>query len=230
MRLTSDPGEAASESLATSTSGEIERLRFAILETKQKIDAAITYWYETPAVLQLSETGDVILTIATTAPTGWVMMDDGTIGSAASAATNRANADTETLFTLLWNNVSDTYAPVSSGRGASAAADFAANKTIKLLTVLGRALGVAGAGSGLTSRALGENLGAEDVTLTSAESGLPSHTHTGTVGTSSGVVSASGGTTIPIGATSIGSVTAADAAAAHNNMQPTAFINARIKL
>lgn len=44
MRSTSDPGESGTESLATSLSGELERLRFAIKDSK-----GTTYWYETPA-------------------------------------------------------------------------------------------------------------------------------------------------------------------------------------
>ena len=52
---------------------------------------------------------------------------------ASSGATERANADTATLFAYLWNNFSNTICPVSTGRGANAAADFAANKTITLL-------------------------------------------------------------------------------------------------
>jgi len=116
-------------------------------------------------------TGDVKVTLKTTADTGWVMFDDGTIGSASSGATTRSNADTEALFTLIWNNISNINCAVSSGRGSSAAADFAANKTIALPKALGRALAVAGAGSGLTSRSLAVALGAED-------SINVSHTHT----------------------------------------------------
>ncbi len=48
MRLATDPGEAGSESLATSLAGELERLRFAQYETKRALDPSITYWYETP--------------------------------------------------------------------------------------------------------------------------------------------------------------------------------------
>lgn len=89
-------------------------------------------------------TGDVKMTWKTVADSGWVLWNDGTIGSAASTATTRANADTEYLFTLLWNNVSDTWAPVSGGRGGSAAADFAANKTLMLPRGVGRAMGIYG--------------------------------------------------------------------------------------
>ncbi|MCY1741152.1 hypothetical protein [Ensifer sp. SL37] len=74
----------------------------------------------------------------TTPPTGWIKENGGTIGSAASGATNRANADTQALFTLLWTNFDQTALPIqnSSGavttRGASAAADFAAAKRMPL--------------------------------------------------------------------------------------------------
>jgi len=78
------------------------------------------------------ETGDVQFRFEQGVREGWVRLNDRTIGSAASAATERANDDTEDLFELLWNKIPDTLAPVSGGRGASAAADFAANKTIKL--------------------------------------------------------------------------------------------------
>lgn len=48
MRDTTDPGESGTESLATSLQGEIERLRFAILEIKQALDSGLSYWYESP--------------------------------------------------------------------------------------------------------------------------------------------------------------------------------------
>src|SRR5258706_15955797 len=53
-----------------------------------------------------------------------------TLGSAASGATELASATASNLYAFLWNNLSNTAAPVSGGRGATAAADFAANKTI----------------------------------------------------------------------------------------------------
>jgi hypothetical protein len=119
-------------------------------------------------------TGDVKVTLKIVADAGWVMFDDGTLGDASSGATTRANADTEDLFTLLWTNAADAQCPVSTGRGVSAAADFAAHKTIALPTALGRAIAVAGAGSGLTSRALAEILGSEDAVVVA-------HTHTNTL-------------------------------------------------
>ena len=184
-------------------------------------------------------TGDVKLTLKATADSGWVIMNDGSIGSAASGATTRANADTEALYTLLWTNIIDTWAPVSTGRGASAAADFAANKTLTLPRTLGRALAVSGAGASLTSRALGEYLGAETHTLTEAE--LAGHTHQqyavddslnieplyttasgNTALTTVAGTAAGGGSPVSTGSSGSG--------AAHNNMPPESFMNVMIKL
>lgn len=125
------------------------------------------------------DTGDVKLTLATTAPAGWLMCDDGTIGKAGSAATSRADDDCEALFKLLWNNVADGFAPVSGGRGGSAQLDWDSGKTIGLTKMLGRSLGVAGAGSSMTARELGQHLGAETHKLTAGE--MPTHTHANTL-------------------------------------------------
>jgi hypothetical protein len=174
-------------------------------------------------------TGDVKLTLKTVADTGWVMMDDGTIGNAASSATTRANADTVNLFTLLWNNVSDTYAPVSGGRGGSAAADFAANKRIGLTKVLGRALAISGTGSGLTARTLGQTVGEETHTPTIGETAAHTHTAPGavkpdTVGSGPFFVesTADGGVSTP--------TLSAGSGTAFNVMQPTSFLNVMVKL
>lgn len=189
-------------------------------------------------------TGDVKLTLKSAADAGWVLFNDGTIGSASSGATTRANDDCEDLFLLLWTNFSNTLAPVTGGRGATAAADWAANKKIKLLTTLGRALGVAGAGSGLTSRTLGTIVGTETHTLVTAE--MPSHTHTQNAHVHNithrkrNDIPSSGGNTVvtEIGAGSedndTDSATATNqntgGGGAHNNMQPTVFFNAMVKL
>lgn len=78
------------------------------------------------------------------APTGWLLMDDGTIGSATSGA-DHASADYEDLFTAIWNSCSNTVCPVSPGpRGASAAADWASNFTLQLPRINGRMIGASG--------------------------------------------------------------------------------------
>lgn len=174
-------------------------------------------------------TGDLKITMKATADAGWVMCNDGTIGPAGSGATTRANADCEALYTLLWNNVSNSFAAVTGGRGASAAADWAAGKTLALTKMLGRALAINGAGSGLTARSLGQTLGAETHTLAISE--IPAHTHTTPTrndrnsypgGSDTVTQSNNNGNAISTGSQGGGG--------AHNNMQPTTFVNVMLKL
>src|SRR5262249_53212371 len=89
---------------------------------------------------------------------------------------------------LLWDSWSNTEAPVSGGRGASAAADFAANKAIQLPDLRGRApfgkgdMGnadaarITGGGSGIAGATLGARGGAPAATLPTAQ--IPAHSHT----------------------------------------------------
>jgi microcystin-dependent protein len=135
-------------------------------------------------------TGDVKLTFKTTADAGWILMNDSTIGDASSNA-SYANAAASALFTLLYNNIADADAPILTSGGAattrgaqgSAATAFANHCRLTLPLVLGRALAAAGAGAGLTSRALGHAVGEETHTLLVGE--IPAHTHSGTTGTES---------------------------------------------
>ena len=171
-------------------------------------------------------TGDEKLTIKTVADAGWVMEDDGSIGNASSSASNRANADTEALFTLLYNNMSDAECPVSSGRGANAAADFAANKNLTIPLALGRTLAISGSGSGLTARTLGDTLGEETHVQSAAELGV--HNHASSAFSSTNVFLASSGAS---GVANDGSNTGNTGSSnAFNVMQPTAFRNLMIKL
>lgn len=122
---------------------------------------------------------------------GYVRCNGRTIGSATSGATERANADTQSLFEELW-----TFANISvvSGKGASAAADWAANKQLTLPNCAGRGMVGpddmgAGAQSVLTSTTctnptlIGSSCGSQVVTLGQAH--LPSYTLSG--GTASSV-------------------------------------------
>lgn len=83
-------------------------------------------------------TGDVKTRYGTGILTGFVRANGRTIGSATSGATERANADAQALFEYLWQT--DANLTVSTGRGASANADWVANKTITLPDMRGRAI------------------------------------------------------------------------------------------
>lgn len=207
-------------------------------------------WQSASSIItnQAFTTGDAKLTYKTSADTGWVIFNDGTLGDSSSGGTTRANADTSALFTLLYGL--PVGLTVSGGRGANAAADFAAHKTITLPKTLGRALAVYGAGSGLTSRALGDLFSsAETITLLTAN--LPPYTPVGTVASSSAVTGGNAGlingsnsgsgfssggvfpasTSITVTTTSTFTGTAqGGVSTAFTNMQPTAFINVMVKL
>ena len=183
-------------------------------------------------------TGDVKLTIKTVADTGWVLMNDGTIGNAGSGATTRANADTSSLYTLMWTNCPNTNCAVSGGSGASAAADFSANKTLALPKALGRALASSGSGSGLTARTMGEALGAENAIVVSHSHTLtdPGHTHTESGATGPDGYSGTTGGSGQFGTRNTGNnttgitVNSAGSSGTGANMQPTLFLSVMIKL
>lgn len=122
-------------------------------------------------------TGAEMPMYATGAVSGWVRENGRTIGSASSGATERANADCEALFLHLWGV--DANLAVSGGRGASAAADWAANKTIALPDARGRALvGLDDMGSTDQGRLVGGTFGFGDGTTLGSYGGSASHTLT----------------------------------------------------
>ncbi|MGX1105458.1 hypothetical protein [Bradyrhizobium elkanii] len=129
-------------------------------------------------------TGDAKITLKGVADPGWVLCTDGTIGSATSGASTRANADTQALFNLLFSNITDTDAPLfTSGGGATtraaqtnAALAWAANCRISLTKVLGCAIAGAGSNGGPHGVwRLGQKTGEELHAL--IESELPAHRH-----------------------------------------------------
>ena len=163
-----------------------------------------------PDPVELSVTVDPVQTVTTgmihaelvnSTKAGYVRLNGRTIGTAASGATERANgipgnSDTEALFTHLWNAADNSITSVSGGRGASAAADFAANKTLTLLNFCGAVpvglddMGAPAGGffGGLTfyngsaiipGSTTGSNLAALDA------SNIPAHAHSGTTNSES---------------------------------------------
>lgn len=136
-------------------------------------------------------TGSLQAYLLGTAPSGWVLANGTTIGNASSNSSQRANADTEDLFVSLWDNFSNTLLPIydsagsATSRGASGAADFAANKRLTLPDLRGRAFfGVDNMGSTAAGRlgavitndtTLGATGGTETNTI--SEANLPAHTH-----------------------------------------------------
>ena len=148
----------------------------------------VTAAEETVDATQLIQTGDVIWSPKAGTRTGFVRLNGRTIGNASSGASERANDDTENLFTFLWNNLTNTQAAVSSGRGSSASADFAANKTIALLDGRGRTLnGLADMGNSDSSAYSGVSFSNGDGitagslvgnnTTSLSETHLAAHTH-----------------------------------------------------
>jgi len=168
-----------------------------------------------------------------TSRAGWILWEDGTIGDSASAATVRDNDDCEALFKLLWNDISfpsgNVRCPVVGGLGANAAADWAAHKQLTLPLGPGRAIGIAGSGSGLTARALGEYLGQESVQLTAQQ--LASHTHSYQAASET-TAGRSGGDTRNTFANAVWFDTDSNPGGDHShpNMQPSIFLNLFIKL
>lgn len=159
--------------------------------------------------LEISEmipVGRAFLTLNAVASLGFVMMDDGTIGNGASGASNRAHADTEQLFKLLWNGFADAASPVTGGRGSSAQADWDGGKSIQLLRVVGRSLAVPGLGMGLaTPRGLGDWAGEETALI--SENQMPIHGHGGgSLAASSGGAHKHTFTTVSLGSTITGGI------------------------
>lgn len=121
-------------------------------------------------------TGDLKQRHGTGVLSGFVRANGRTLGSATSGATERANADTQILFEYLWN--ADGNLTVSTGRGASSAADWAANKTIALPDFRGRAIaGLDDMGNSASGRITTANFG-QTVTVLGAAGGAQTHAQT----------------------------------------------------
>jgi hypothetical protein len=105
--------------------------------------------------------GEFVFSASTTAPAGTLATNGGTIGNASSGGTARANADASALFTVLWNSTTNTELVIQTSagapttRGASAAADFAANKRLPLPDIQDGESLVAAVSSAVAARTAG---------------------------------------------------------------------------
>lgn len=187
------------------------------------------------SVINSPRTGSVTSGYDLVAPFGYLLMNDGTIGSSGSSATNRANIDTFPLYNWLWTNVSqpssNAWCPVTGGLGGSSIDDFIANKSLQLQRVMGRVLGSAGTGLGLTARSLAETLGEQTHTQTIPE--MASHHHSAPGGALFSINGPSGeGVSLSPNTLTVFTPNTTDTGGnvPFNIMQPTSFINFFIKL
>ena len=177
-------------------------------------------------------TGSVTAYAGTTAPTGWLLLNGDTLAKTSGGTHN--GAEYEVLYELLWDNFADSEAAVSSGRGASAQADFDANKTITLPDATGRSIfgkeasatRLTSGGAGVDGATMGDSGGAE-----TAAGGLPSHSHSITAhnpaGTSGQTYNAAGGNSS--GSASFGT-TSAGSSNTHTNLSPALILSWIIKV
>jgi hypothetical protein len=201
--------------------------------TENSTKLATTQFVQTLLSTLGASTGDTKVTLKATPDPTWVMADDGTIGDATSGSSNRANADTAALFTLLYA-FADADCPLLTSVGVAttravqgaAAVAFGNHCRMTLPLLKGRALAIAGAGAGLTARTLGHALGEETHLLTIPE--IPSHSHQ-----HDQVAGATGFSLLNTGGSGDGTGTSTEptgGGGAHNNMQPSNFLNIMIKL
>jgi hypothetical protein len=196
------------------------------------IDPFQLYSAAVPPVPDEIPTGFIMFYISNVSPSGWLFLNDGTIGDSLSNATARASADSVNLFSVLWSNSSNTWLPIydSSGsavsRGGSAIADFNAHRRLSLPRIAGRVLGGAGIGSGLTFREAFQYIGEESHLLNINE--MPAHTHSYTGNLDTGELAGAAGS----GLEQPGSKTSGSTGGGqpHNIIQPTTFLWAHIKL
>jgi hypothetical protein len=133
------------------------------------------------------QTGDIKIRYDNAILTGFVRCNGNSIGSSTSGATELADPSAQALFQFLWG-VDSTLAVAPGGRGASAIADWTANKRISLPDCRGRPLtGLSGMGASDSGLFTGVTFGHGDaLTLGSYGGGysktipvgaLPSHQH-----------------------------------------------------
>lgn len=129
---------------------------------------------------QLLQTGDIKWRAGEEDLDEWFKLNGQTVGKGSSGATHAADAN-QALFEYLWNNFPNTICAVSTGRGASASADFTTGigKTIALLDMRGRGpFGLDDMGAASAGRLSGLTFGVGDATTGGSSGGAGTHTLT----------------------------------------------------
>lgn len=149
--------------------------------------AVINFTRASGAAIIAAPSGHVDQFLLAACPATYVQPNGSTIGSASSGGTLRANADTAQLFAAMWAldaTVSPIFTSVGAGstRGASAAADFAANKRLTVPDMRGTFLRSLDDSRGIdTARLLGseqaDDLEEHDHDATFVGDALAPHAH-----------------------------------------------------
>jgi hypothetical protein len=131
------PAALASRTATETRAGIVELATNSETQTGTDTARAVTPAGLASAAVLFVPPGAVMPFARTSAPSGWLPANGSTIGSAASGAFYDSQNYDE-LFAVLWASWSNTLLPIQtstgagSTRGASAAADFAANKRLPL--------------------------------------------------------------------------------------------------
>lgn len=173
------------------------------------------------------KTGQLQFSYDINPPSGWIRLQIGTIGSEGSGATLLASSQAQNLYYLLWNRMANAQCPVTGGRGASAAADFSANKPIALPNASGATF--VNYYDSASLGALGQTIGSREVTLTIEQ--MPAHAHRPN-NLQKYITDGVGGSSFTGGSEFQSVNTSEDAGGGqpHNNMQPSNLIFVNIKL
>lgn len=127
--------------------------------------------------LTIFRTGFILDRYGTGTLPGFVRLNGRTIGSSASAGSERANDDAHDLFVFLWSQ--DANLAVAGGRGSNAESDWAAAKTIALPDQAGRLrVGLDDLGGGAKGRLNGGLFTFGNATTLGSYGGEASHVQT----------------------------------------------------
>lgn len=129
MQTVSDPGESGTESLSTSISDELERLRFAILEIKQDLDSSLSYWYQTPNPNDISARPPFPQDYITGLPITVAVTSRGTVEIGAGACRSYDNVMNLVVSSVLTRTATAQWVTAAGGGGRALAATLGNKQT-----------------------------------------------------------------------------------------------------